>query len=168
MTDNIIEKGKAPDKAAEDTVMTTKPMTTEEGAREPPKRWKKSQAYFERSRALAREKYRKRPARRRLRKVGIEVPPHERDPALPLQPKRNKRHRTKKRTRKEEKAVLAAVRPKQEPSADTSVHPATTTHPGHLEVNTLSSDDEQMGGEHVETGFRPVSLTLPFRGKPST
>jgi hypothetical protein len=73
MTDNIIEKGKAPDKAAEDTVMTTKPMPTEEGAREPSKRWKKSQAYFERSRALAREKYRKRQERRPLRKVGIEV-----------------------------------------------------------------------------------------------
>lgn len=54
------------------------------------------------------------------------------------------------------------------PAADTSVHPATTTHPGRLEVNTLSGDDEQMGEEHVETGFRPVSVTLPFRGKSST
>lgn len=74
MTENIIEKGKAPDKTTEDTVMTTEPMTTEEGAREPSsKRWKKPHAYFERCRALAREKHRTCQERRRPRKVGIEV-----------------------------------------------------------------------------------------------
>ncbi|KAJ6189703.1 hypothetical protein N7519_004611 [Penicillium mononematosum] len=102
MTENIIEKGKAPDKATEDTVMTTESMATEEGAMEPSKRWRKSQAYFERCKALARKNYRKRQERRRLRKVGIEVPLRERDPALPQQRKRNKRHRTRKRTRKDE------------------------------------------------------------------
>ncbi|OQE96276.1 hypothetical protein PENNAL_c0001G09977 [Penicillium nalgiovense] len=115
MTENIIEKGKAPDKTTEDTVMTTEPMTTEEGAREPSsKRWKKPHAYFERCRALAREKHRTCQERRRPRKVGIE-PLRERDPALPQQHKRNKRHRTRKRARKDEKDVLAAARPSQEP-----------------------------------------------------
>ncbi|CAI7571845.1 unnamed protein product [Penicillium glandicola] len=151
-----VENDKESEKAIEGATVIDEAKTVKDGVDkpEPNKRKKKSQAYFERRKALAQASQLHRQERRRLREAGIEMPPRARDPAPSPRPT-------------QESTEAADVQTPEIPAAS-KASLSTIPHPENLEDRVVSNkEDEEMGGEDVEMDLGPVGVTLPFRGKAS-